>query len=305
MAHELSFAVSLNSRFNATLRFAAIGRERPHNSVLARANGPVLNSHRMGSFCNRDLTAFSGALERLYDVMEEDAYSGRVFEVVERLVPGVVVSVDSHNTATRASTSFVSRFPEKDVTTWRQRLLELIPTHPAFHPIQREPRQVLAITDCTSHRKFKETALYHDVMKPLNCAYQVVVGLEIPQHVAGVTISRDRDFAENERVLLRLLGPHLERAHVNVQRFSRLRSQQDGSVPAPECLVRLGTTPRESEVLHWIMLGKRDSEIAQIVGCSLRTVHKHVTRILAKLCVETRTAAAQEAARRWRGLSLR
>jgi hypothetical protein len=40
--------------------------------------------------------------------------------------------------------------------------------------------------------------------------------------------------------------------------------------------------------------GKRDSEIAVILGLSSRTVEKHVGHILEKLGVETRTAAVNE-----------
>jgi DNA-binding CsgD family transcriptional regulator len=59
-----------------------------------------------------------------------------------------------------------------------------------------------------------------------------------------------------------------------------------------------GLTPRETEILHWVAEGKRDGEIAIIVGASVRTIHKHVQRILFKLGVENRTAAAIEAMRR-------
>jgi DNA-binding CsgD family transcriptional regulator len=48
---------------------------------------------------------------------------------------------------------------------------------------------------------------------------------------------------------------------------------------------------REGEVLGWIVEGKRDAEIAAILGLSRRTVEKHVQHILAKLGVETRTGA--------------
>lgn len=54
-----------------------------------------------------------------------------------------------------------------------------------------------------------------------------------------------------------------------------------------------GLTPREFEVLHWITEGKRDREIAVIVGISVRTAEHHVASILQKLAVETRTAAAR------------
>lgn len=55
----------------------------------------------------------------------------------------------------------------------------------------------------------------------------------------------------------------------------------------------LGVTPREREVMHWIIEGKRDREVATILGISSRTVEKHVCHIFEKLNVETRTAAAR------------
>lgn len=51
-------------------------------------------------------------------------------------------------------------------------------------------------------------------------------------------------------------------------------------------------SPRQSEVFHWICEGKRDREIATIMGISYRTVTVHVRAILAKLGVENRTCAA-------------
>ncbi len=44
----------------------------------------------------------------------------------------------------------------------------------------------------------------------------------------------------------------------------------------------------------WLSEGKRDREIATILGLSPRTVEKHVCHILEKLQVETRTAAVNE-----------
>lgn len=57
----------------------------------------------------------------------------------------------------------------------------------------------------------------------------------------------------------------------------------------------LGLTPRQAEILAWVALGKRDAEIAKIIGISTRTVSNHVYRILQKFGAETRTAAVAEA----------
>ena len=59
-------------------------------------------------------------------------------------------------------------------------------------------------------------------------------------------------------------------------------------------LATLGLTPREREVMQWLCEGKRDREIAIILGLSSRTIEKHVGHIFEKLDVETRTAAASQ-----------
>ena len=61
-------------------------------------------------------------------------------------------------------------------------------------------------------------------------------------------------------------------------------------------------TARESEVLYWVVKGKINRDIADILGSSPATVKKHLERILAKMGVETRTAAAGMAMNRIRQL---
>jgi CheY-like chemotaxis protein/DNA-binding CsgD family transcriptional regulator len=51
-------------------------------------------------------------------------------------------------------------------------------------------------------------------------------------------------------------------------------------------------TARESEVLYWVIQGKTNRDIGDILGTSPRTVHKHLEHVFEKLGVETRTAAA-------------
>lgn len=76
-----------------------------------------------------------------------------------------------------------------------------------------------------------------------------------------------------------------------------LRFTEQQRSPSPFALRACGLAPRECEVLHWTMEGKRDDEIAVILGSSARTVHKHAERVRRKLGVETRGAAAAAARR--------
>lgn len=58
---------------------------------------------------------------------------------------------------------------------------------------------------------------------------------------------------------------------------------------------RAGLSRRELDVLRWAMEGKTNPEIAQILGLSLSTVKTHMTSILRRLDVETRSAAVRRA----------
>ncbi|SDF71510.1 MULTISPECIES: response regulator transcription factor [unclassified Duganella] len=51
-------------------------------------------------------------------------------------------------------------------------------------------------------------------------------------------------------------------------------------------------TQRESEVLNWVIKGKTNRDIGDILGTSPRTVNKHLEHVFIKLGVETRTSAA-------------
>lgn len=56
-------------------------------------------------------------------------------------------------------------------------------------------------------------------------------------------------------------------------------------------LAHLGLSPRETEILEWVVNGKTSPEIGLILGISPRTVHKHLERIYKKLGVENRHSA--------------
>lgn len=59
--------------------------------------------------------------------------------------------------------------------------------------------------------------------------------------------------------------------------------------PAPA-----GLTPREGEIVRWVVRGKTNPEIGCILGISARTVQKHLGSVFDKLGVPTRTALVTE-----------
>jgi len=59
----------------------------------------------------------------------------------------------------------------------------------------------------------------------------------------------------------------------------RLVLTETGEERDASSLRTLGLTKREAEVLFWVSQGKRNCEIAEILGARSRTIGKHVERI--------------------------
>jgi DNA-binding NarL/FixJ family response regulator len=112
-----------------------------------------------------------------------------------------------------------------------------------------------------------------------------------PGKRAGLGVSDGkRDFTERDRLVLNLLQRHFDQAHRNAKLATARRA-------AAKPLAVYNLTPRESEIAHWLAGGKTNPEIALILQCGVRTIEKHMEKILEKLGVENRVAAAVAIAR--------
>lgn len=89
------------------------------------------------------------------------------------------------------------------------------------------------------------------------------------------------------RLYLRYFPPPAE----STSRDLRVLFVEEPARPDFLALTAFGLTARQCEVLHWIAQGKRDGEIAQILGCAVGTVAKHVEHIMARLGAGHRAAA--------------
>lgn len=87
-------------------------------------------------------------------------------------------------------------------------------------------------------------------------------------------------------LLTKLQEGHLYK-HILVQ------VKQQTQMPSTEDILQScsNLTPREAEVMHWVIMGKTNRDIAEILQLSPRTVNKHLEHVFEKLFVETRTAA--------------
>ena len=247
-----------------------------------------------------DLRRLMAAIERIHRSSSLDTFSAEVFQAIGELMPDVFLSLDQLDVKTGEVNHSGSMILTPDILA---KVVELMPTHPVMPAALAGLRGAIRVTDCITQRQFRQTPHYHEYMKPLGVEYQTVVTLDIPGKIAGVTVNREENFTDREASFLTLLAPHLAAASAKLSRLDVLQKALDSiPFPTPDQLQRIGLTPRESEILFWVMQGKRDAEVVGILSerrkVSIRTINNHVRNILAKMNAETRTGACINALER-------
>jgi DNA-binding CsgD family transcriptional regulator len=137
----------------------------------------------------------------------------------------------------------------------------------------------------------RESALYDGHYRAIGPDHAVALPLHVGDGwlVCFVLNRKGLDFSDDEVALLELVRRPLARLFRRSGALAPVRAARP-SLPSD-----LPVTRRERDALTWVAAGKTDRDIADILGISPRTVHKHLQHAYAKLGVETRTAAVMRA----------
>jgi DNA-binding CsgD family transcriptional regulator len=150
-------------------------------------------------------------------------------------------------------------------------------------------RSVIKELDFYSVRQLHSTGMYTDFYRPMGIEHGLMVCLPSalpptagPGRYVRLSLARGPgpDFSERDRAVLTLLGPHLDRAYLEVERRRR---------PVPRL------TPRQKELLRLLAAGHTNTQIARRLGISEGTVRSHLEHIYERLHVSSRTAAVARA----------
>ena len=161
--------------------------------------------------------------------------------------------------------------------------------NPVLKAVLADPsRGPTSARDLLSKSEWERNPFRAEVVQPLGMIFAISFHLDEGE-LAGKSsvftpvLSRDgRDFSADERAWLARSRAMLEPIFAYLRQREMMQALRTG----PEALSKA-----EAGVFHWMCQGKRDKEIAIILGRSHRTVEKHVQAILAKAGAETRTAA--------------
>lgn len=250
-----------------------------------------------------------GALEILHSHTGE-SFHQRLFQASGLIFKESRNSFELYHLTDRTHT-IVTDIPLKESARAElyQRVAELVPQqHPVFKvAAEGKSFNALRLTDMVTQRQFRQTDLYHEVFKPMDVNHQMILPIDIKGTIGALAINRlSKDYTDEEHIMASIFAKHMSIAlESNRVLETALPQQQELSEIDFQQWRRSGLTRRECEVLWWLTKGKRDQEMAIIFGTSIRTIHQHVSRVLDKLKVENRTAAAAMALARLISTSFR
>ena len=164
-------------------------------------------------------------------------------------------------------------------------------------PVLRQDQHYSAarISDALPDRQFRRLGIYNDFFRHNGVAYQML--LSFLPHGNGysmISFNRDaRDFSEQERLILNLIGSHIAQACKNAESYAQAQQAFVALERSSQPLKTYGLTSREGDVLYWVAQGKTNREVARILNIAPGTVKLHMERTYQKLGVENRTTAAR------------
>jgi DNA-binding CsgD family transcriptional regulator len=138
-------------------------------------------------------------------------------------------------------------------------------------------------SDLQSQRSFRRSGIYADVVRKLGLSEMLAMSLKPGRLHVCISLNRaGPDFTAEAVDLLTQLRPLLTR------RVVRLSADSPGWPGWPGWA---DLTGREQEVLSLVAKGLTDAAIGRRLGCSPRTVDKHLEHAYRRLGVSCRTAA--------------
>lgn len=246
-------------------------------------------------------TTLLNAIHLLHE-HDERPFHERLFDATSLLFPDTVHTLQLwHKTDGHHEAAINSDFGSKAAEIMAQagRLIPL--QHPCYGYVSCDGLHPMRLQDFASHSDFRKTELCQITFRSIDERHQMSIPLITQQHIGALVVNRlgRRSFSDEDVGLAEQFGPFVGQAYQASVVFAKALPQRAAIKDREHTpLRRAGLSRREVEVLHWMSQGKRDKEIAIILGISYRTVTHHVSAILQKLGVETRTAVVAAASPR-------
>ena len=172
-----------------------------------------------------------------------------------------------------------------------------MPLHPLVrHYAETGDTEPRTVSDLLDDRTWRSTETFGALRDTSGTTRHIALPLhDLSGANRGFVLGRSgMDFTDRERAFVRRLQPLLRRVDGHVRQLKRW---QDKAIDGPERAAELKLTNREITVLSLLAAGLTAGGIANRLGASPRTVHKHLENIYRKLGTSDRLTTVLRAQR--------
>jgi DNA-binding CsgD family transcriptional regulator len=245
---------------------------------------------------HRDHKALDQAIFELHECRDLNHFRKEVSAIILKLVPCDYFSITEYQINPAAPRQILTDFVESNACITPELARQMgdkIMLHPfTEYFLKGGAPTALKISDFLTKTQYCSSPIY-ETQQLWGFSYCMAIPLDaVPGKAAAFAVNdRKKDFTERDRLVLNLLQRHFDQALRNARQTTIRLTRADKPLAAYEL------TCREAQIGHWVARGKTNTEIALILGCRPRTIEKHMERVLEKLEVENRVAAAVMLAR--------
>lgn len=184
-------------------------------------------SERPARIPDRDLVAVQRSIAELYELGGVETFQARVIRALAPVVPGDMTVYAEIDLRSRQMSWNAEAEAALGGAEARRTYAAHISDLPMLGSYRRGRGPAAKISDTLTRREFHRTAIYNEFYRRVGLEHHIAKGLPGPEGVVtALAILRPRrDFTERDRLVLNLLGPHLNQAYENATAATRMGAE--------------------------------------------------------------------------------
>lgn len=256
---------------------------------------------RFRNLCKVELLGVAEICERIHRVEADDSFVIHIHDVMTKAFGNVHFCAELHQMDPFET---LERINYTGDMKWMPFFYEHVNEHPQFHLLLDQKPEVGATHHTPDLKAFRSSALFNEFFAKVQSHNQMWIALFAGNEFLNCIYARETPYSNNELAMMQMIKPHLEIAWSHWKQARSLKMElewlkhplietDENALANQQIRMAIDALPRrQREVIERVAEGYDNQQIAESMGISIRTVHKHLENIFRALDIHHRTKLA-------------